>query len=31
MGTGEVLIKGLERGDISWRNIVRGKTSGNYE
>ena len=29
MGTGEVLIKGLERGDISWRNIVRGKTSGN--
>ena len=28
MGTGEVLIKGLERGDISWRNLVRGKTSG---
>ena len=27
MGTGEVLIKGLERGDISWRNLVRGKTS----
>ena len=31
MGTGEVLIKGLERGDISWRNIVRGKTSGQIE
>jgi methylglyoxal synthase len=31
MGTGEVLIKGLERGDISWRNIVRGKTSGHIE
>ena len=26
MGTGEVLIRGLERGDVSWRNIVRGKT-----
>ncbi|WP_338470072.1 methylglyoxal synthase [Niallia sp. XMNu-256] len=26
MGTGEVLIKGLQRGDISWRNIVRGNT-----
>jgi methylglyoxal synthase len=26
MGTGEVLIRGLERGDFSWRNIVRGKT-----
>jgi methylglyoxal synthase len=31
MGTGEVLIKGLERGDISWRNIVRGKTSEHIE
>ncbi|MCQ6273899.1 methylglyoxal synthase [Bacillus sp. V3B] len=29
MGTGEVLIRGLERGDFSWRNIVRGKTSTN--
>ena len=28
MGTGEVLIKRIERGDISWRNIVRGETSG---
>lgn len=27
MGTGEVLIKGLEHGDISWRNVVRGNTS----
>ncbi len=27
MGTGEVLLKGLERGDISWRNIVRGDTA----
>jgi len=27
MGTGEVLIKGLERGDISWRNVVRGNTN----
>ena len=29
MGTGEVLIRGLERGDISWRNIVRGDTNNN--
>lgn len=27
MGTGEVLIRGLERGDVSWRNIVRGETA----
>jgi methylglyoxal synthase len=27
MGTGEVLIKGLERGDLSWRDIIRGKTN----
>ncbi|WP_428908914.1 methylglyoxal synthase [Niallia sp. Krafla_26] len=26
MGTGEVLVRGLERGDVSWRNIVRGIT-----
>ena len=26
MGTGEVLVKGLERGDISWRDIIRGKS-----
>lgn len=26
MGTGEVLVKGLERGDISWREIIRGRT-----
>jgi methylglyoxal synthase len=25
MGTAEVLIKGLERGDIAWRNIVNEK------
>ncbi len=25
MGTAEVLIKGLERGDIEWRNIVNEK------
>jgi methylglyoxal synthase len=29
MGTGEVLIRGLERGDISWRNIIRGNTDNN--
>ena len=29
MGTGEVLVKGLERGDMSWRNIVRGDTNNN--
>lgn len=26
MGTGEVLIRGLEQGDIDWRKIVHGKT-----
>ncbi|MCE4047232.1 MULTISPECIES: methylglyoxal synthase [Bacillaceae] len=26
MGTGEVLIRGLEQGDIDWRNIVHGNT-----
>ncbi|UII54617.1 methylglyoxal synthase [Cytobacillus spongiae] len=25
MGTAEILIKGLERGDLSWRSIVHGK------
>ncbi|MCM3003209.1 methylglyoxal synthase [Priestia koreensis] len=25
MGTAEILIRGLERGDLTWRNIVRGK------
>ncbi|WP_064091046.1 methylglyoxal synthase [Rossellomorea aquimaris] len=25
MGTAEVLVKGLARGDIEWRSIVRGK------
>lgn len=24
MGTGEVLVRGLERNDLSWRNVVRG-------
>ncbi|WP_066294339.1 methylglyoxal synthase [Bacillus sp. FJAT-29937] len=28
MGTAEILIKGLERGDLSWRNIVYGKSGG---
>ncbi|MGP7816044.1 methylglyoxal synthase [Niallia sp. 01092] len=27
MGTGEVLIRGLEHGDIEWRNVVHGKTA----
>ena len=26
MGTGEVLIKGLERGDIEWRKVVNETT-----
>jgi methylglyoxal synthase len=26
MGTGEVLIRGLKRGDLSWRDVIRGKT-----
>lgn len=26
MGTAEILIKGLERGDLSWRTIVYGKS-----
>ncbi|KQL53724.1 methylglyoxal synthase [Heyndrickxia shackletonii] len=25
MGTAEVLIRGLEKGDISWRSIIRGE------
>lgn len=25
MGTAEVLVKGIERGDVSWRDIVHGK------
>lgn len=24
MGTAEVLIRGLERGDINWRSVLRG-------
>ncbi|WNS74011.1 methylglyoxal synthase [Bacillus sp. DTU_2020_1000418_1_SI_GHA_SEK_038] len=28
MGTAEILIKGLERGDLSWRTIVYGKSGG---
>ena len=31
MGTGEVLVKGLERGDLSWRDIIRGRTSNTDE
>lgn len=26
MGTAEILLKGLERGDISWRTIVNGRS-----
>ncbi|MBU8879077.1 methylglyoxal synthase [Bacillus sp. FJAT-29790] len=26
MGTAEILIKGLERGDLSWRTIVNGRS-----
>lgn len=26
MGTGEILIRGLSRGDLSWREVIRGKT-----
>ncbi len=29
MGTGEVLVRGLEREDLSWRNIVRGQAPVN--
>lgn len=28
MGTAEILLKGLQRGDLSWRNIVYGKSGG---
>ncbi|MFO1444629.1 methylglyoxal synthase [Bacillus sp. Bva_UNVM-123] len=28
MGTAEILIKGLERGDLSWRTFVNGKSGG---
>lgn len=28
MGSAEILIRGLERGDLSWRNIVYGKSGG---
>lgn len=30
MGTAEILIKGLERGDLSWRKLVRGKKGDQY-
>ncbi|MDZ5473237.1 methylglyoxal synthase [Bacillus sp. 31A1R] len=30
MGTAEVLIRGIERGDLSWRNIVNGKIGENH-
>lgn len=26
MGTGEILVKGLQRGDLDWRKIVNGKS-----
>ncbi|MDQ0271058.1 methylglyoxal synthase [Cytobacillus purgationiresistens] len=31
MGTAEVIIKGLERGDLSWRKIVRGEKGEHHE
>ncbi|MBY0122609.1 methylglyoxal synthase [Bacillus sp. S/N-304-OC-R1] len=31
MGTAEILIKGLKRGDLSWRNIVYGKSGGQND
>jgi methylglyoxal synthase len=31
MGTGEVLIQGLEQGSVSWRNVVRGNASAGEE
>lgn len=31
MGSGEILIKGLERGDLEWRNLVRGETGVSDE
>lgn len=31
MGTAEIIIKGLERGDLSWRKIVRGEKGDTNE
>ncbi|KAB7672948.1 methylglyoxal synthase [Bacillus sp. B1-b2] len=31
MGTGEVLIRGLEQGDLEWRKVVHGKTNNINE
>jgi methylglyoxal synthase len=34
MGTAEILIKGIQRGDLDWRNVVKkeqGEHSGNNE
>lgn len=30
MGTAEILIKGIERGDLDWRNIVEKKPGDDY-
>jgi methylglyoxal synthase len=26
MGTAEVLVRGLEKGDLQWRSVIRGET-----
>ncbi|QFT89377.1 Methylglyoxal synthase [Bacillus sp. THAF10] len=31
MGTAEVLIHGLSRGELAWRNIVHGSKGNNHE
>ncbi len=31
MGTAEILIKGLERGDLAWRNIVHEKQGEEHD
>ncbi|MGJ3204005.1 methylglyoxal synthase [Geobacillus sp. FJAT-46040] len=31
IGTAELLIRALERGDLAWRSIVRGRTKGGEE
>jgi methylglyoxal synthase len=31
MGTAEILVKGIEKGDIDWRNIVKEETGDEHE
>lgn len=31
IGTAELLIRGLERGDLAWRNIVHGRAKSGEE